>query len=296
MFEGCIAALVTPMDGDGRIEFDRLPPLLDHLLRGGVQGVVVAGTTGESATLAAGEFEALLEAVTGHLCGRIPVLAGTGSPSTAVAIERTRTAERLGADGALVVTPYYNRPTQRGLRVHYEAIAASSDLPVVLYNVPARTAVDLLPETVAELANHPQIVAVKEAVPARSRIEELLQRCEGRIAVLSGDDATCGDAMLAGARGVISVVANVAPEPTAELCDRALAGDGPGTTEAAARLAPLLGCLGVETNPIPVKWALHEMGLAGPGIRLPLLPLSEQHRPALRACLQTLGLVPGPGR
>ena len=294
MFEGCIVALVTPMDGDGRIEFDRLPALLDHLLRGGVRGVVVAGTTGESATLTSGEFEALLEAVTGHVSGRMPVLAGTGSPSTAVAMERTRTAERLGADGALVVTPYYNRPTQAGLRVHYEAIAASSDLPVVLYNVPARTAVDLLPETVAELATHPQIVAVKEAVPEPHRIERLLQRCEGRITVLSGDDATCAEAMLAGAQGVISVVANVAPEPTSDLCDQALAGDRAGVGESRERLAPLLACLGAETNPIPVKWALHEMGLAGPGIRLPLLPLSEQHRPALRASLQSLGLVPGP--
>jgi 4-hydroxy-tetrahydrodipicolinate synthase len=294
MFEGCIVALATPMDGDGRVEFDRLPRLLDHLLDAGVQGVVVAGTTGESATLGTEETEALLEAIVAHCRGRLIVLAGTGSPSTAVAVARTQAAQRLGADGALVVTPYYNRPTQAGLRAHYEAVASSSDLPVVLYNVPSRTGVDLHPDTVALLADHPQVVAIKEAVPGVARTEALLHRCDGRITVLSGDDGSCGDAMLAGARGVISVVANVAPALTRELCDQALAGSVDGTARAAARLAPLLEQLGVETNPIPVKWALHEMDLAGPGIRLPLLPLSEQHRPALRACLQSLGLAPGP--
>ncbi len=185
MFRGPIVALITPMDREGRVEFERLPALLDYLLEGGATGVVAAGTTGESATLEAGEFEALLEAVVGHVAGRVPVLAGTGSASTARAVAQTRTAARLGADGALVVTPYYNRPTQAGLKAHYEAVASAADLPVVLYNVPSRTAVDLLPATVAALAAHPGIVAIKEAVPGLERARELLDRCGDRLEALN---------------------------------------------------------------------------------------------------------------
>ncbi len=293
MFQGSIVALITPMDADGRLDLGRLPGLVDHLLVNGSSGIVAAGTTGESATLEGDEFEQLLEAVIDAVAGRVPVLAGTGSASTARAMGLTQTAGRLGADGALVVTPYYNRPTQAGLQAHYEAIAAASDLPIVLYNVPSRTSVDLLPETVERLSGIETIVAVKEAVAGTTRAREILDRCGDRIALLSGDDGTCGEVMLEGAAGVISVAANVAPGPMAALCALARAGDREGAMAASAALVPLLAQLSVETNPIPVKWAAFEQGHVGPGIRLPLLPLSERHRPALRACLEAHGLMPG---
>ncbi len=293
MFQGSIVALITPMDDQGRVEFGRVPQLLDFLLDAGSSGVVVAGTTGESATLEPEEYQALLETVVAHVGGRVPVLAGTGSASTAHTVTRTRLAGRLGADGALVVTPYYNRPTQDGLYAHYCAVAAASDLPLVLYNVPTRTSVDLRPETVARLAPIEQVVAIKEAVPGVERATELMQRCGDSLVVLSGDDASCAEVMLAGARGVISVAANIAPRQFADLSARALAGDRDGAVALVKRLAPLLAQLSVETNPIPVKWAAFELGMAGPGIRLPLLPMTEQHRPALRGCLESLGLLPG---
>jgi 4-hydroxy-tetrahydrodipicolinate synthase len=291
MFQGPIVALITPMDRKGRVELERLPRLLDHVLDGGATGVVAAGTTGESATLEADEFEAVLEAIVGHIGGRVPVLAGTGSASTAQAVAQTRTARRLGADGALVVTPYYNRPTQAGLKAHYEAIATAADIPVMLYNVPSRTAVDLLPETVEQLAGHPGIVAIKEAVPRLERVRELLDRCGDRIDVLSGDDETFAEAVLAGASGVISVAANLVPDGVATTFRSAEDGDAAAAQAARQRLQPLLTELSAETNPIPVKWGAYELGLAGPGIRLPLLPLTEQRRPALRAALESLGLV-----
>lgn len=293
MFQGNIVALITPMDADGRLAPDRLPGLLDYLLEGGVNGIVAAGTTGESATLEPAEFETLLEAVISHVDGRVPVLAGTGSASTTHAVAQTRRAADLGADAALVVTPYYNRPTQPGLRAHYEAVAEASELPIVLYNVPSRTAVDLQPATVAALAAHPGIVAVKEAVPGPERVRALVEACGDEFTVLSGDDDSCAEAMLAGARGVISVVSNLAPALLGSVCRHALAGDGEGARAAHDRLRPLLEQMSVETNPIPVKWGAYELGLVGPGIRLPLVPLTEQHRPALRACLERLGLTPG---
>lgn len=294
MFQGSIVALITPMDSEGRLDLDRLPGFLDHLIDAGASAVVAAGTTGESATLEPAEFEALLEAVIAVAAGRVPVLAGTGSASTTRAVAQTRLAARLGADAALVVTPYYNRPTQDGLVAHYETIARSADLPLVPYNVPTRTAVDLQPDTAGRLATLDAVVALKEAVPGAERVRALRERCEDRIAILSGDDGTCAEAIAAGARGVISVAANVAPAAMATLCERALAGDEDGARAVTKELEGLLRQLSVETNPIPVKWAALALGLVGPGIRLPLLPLSERHRPALRACLETLGLMPGP--
>jgi len=293
MFQGSLTALLTPMDAEGRVELERIPALLDHLLDGGTSGVVVAGTTGESATLAPREQETLLKTVVECVAGRVPVLAGTGSADTAEAVTRTRLAAGWGADAALVVTPYYNRPTQAGLEAHYRAVAGAVDRPVVLYNVPSRTAVDLLPETVARLAAVDNIVAIKEAVPGAARARDLLERCGDRLVLLSGDDPTCAEVMLAGARGVISVAANLAPAAMAGLCEAALAGDSGRTADRREALEPLFRQLAVETNPIPVKWGAYELGLAGPGIRLPLVPLSEQHRPALRACLESLGLKPG---
>lgn len=293
MLEGSIVALITPMDSQGRIEFERLPALLDFHLRHGTRGIVVAGTTGESATLEATELDALIEHVVQHVGGRIPVLAGTGCTSTAATVSRTRRAGELGADAALVVTPAYYRPTQPGLLAHYRAVADASALPVVLYNVPGRTAVDLLPETSAALAEHPRIVGLKEAVPGAERIRVLRSLCGPDFELLSGDDPTCGEAMLAGANGVISVAANLAPALMARLATLAQAGEGTGVQRLQERLADLFRQLSVETNPIPVKWGAFEMGLAGPGIRLPLLPLAEQLRPALRAALEALELDSG---
>ena len=208
--------------------------------------------------------------------------------ATAATIARTQRAGELGADAALVVTPAYYRPSQRGLLAHYRAVADEAPLPVMLYNVPGRTAVDLLPETSAALAEHPRIVGLKEAVPGAERIRNLRRLCGPEFLLFSGDDDSCGEAMLAGADGVISVAANLAPTLMARLVERARSGDEAGVRALQTRLAPLFGQLSVETNPIPVKWGAYEKGLAGPGIRLPLLPLAEPLRPALRAVLEAL--------
>jgi 4-hydroxy-tetrahydrodipicolinate synthase len=291
MFDGSIVALVTPMDESSRVDAAGLRRLVDFQLSSGTSAIVVAGTTGESATLTTEEFEQLLEATLRQVDGRVPVIAGTGSADTARTIGRTRRAEALGADAALLVTPYYNRPPQAGLRAHYEAVAAATHLPLILYNVPGRTGVDLLPGTVAALADGDRFVAIKEAVPDPGRVHELLELVGDRMAVLSGDDPSCARSMAAGARGVISVAANVAPAAMARLCEAALAGDRDRAAVFDAELAHLYRQLAVQSNPIPVKWAAHRMGLIGPGIRLPLVPLAETHRPALEACLDDLGLL-----
>ncbi len=291
MFKGSIVALITPMDATARVEYERLPAMLERLIEAGSSGVVVAGTTGESASLSPDEFRQLLS-VTRQVCaGRIPVLAGTGAASTLRTIEQTCLAQECGADAALIVTPYYYRPTPAGLKAHYEAVVAATDLPIVLYNVPSRTAVDLPVNIVAELSKLEQIVAIKEATPGSQRIEALIKACGGRLAILSGDDGSCAESMLAGASGVISVAANVAPGHMAELCESALEGKTTHTMALHSGLAELFRQLGIETNPIPVKCAAEILDLAGPGIRLPLLPLEEHYREGLRACLKQLGLL-----
>jgi 4-hydroxy-tetrahydrodipicolinate synthase len=291
MFNGSIVALVTPFNGRGDIDFTALDRLVGFHLDQGTCGLVIAGTTGESATLSASEFRALLEWVVDRVEGSVPVLAGTGSASTAVAVERTRLAGDLGADGALVVTPYYNRPTQNGLEAHFRAVADASGIPVVLYNVPSRTAVDLLPETVERLAGHQRIVGIKEAVATPGRVKELVSRCAPPFAVLSGDDRSCLAAMREGARGVVSVAANVAPELMRRLCAAAAEGDWEAAERIDGTLQPLFEALMLEPNPIPVKWALCAMNMAGPGIRLPLTELDESHREGVRQCLARLGLL-----
>jgi 4-hydroxy-tetrahydrodipicolinate synthase len=291
MFNGSIAAMVTPFTGDGAVDRAALDGLVDFHLQEGTDALVVSGTTGESATLTAAEREALLAAVIARVDGRIPVLAGTGSASTAVAAAQTQRAGELGADGALVVTPYYVRPTQAGLAAHFEAVADASAIPVVLYNVPARTAVDLLPATVAGLAPHPRIVGIKEAVGKTGRIDELRACCGPDFALLSGDDPSCLAAMQHGADGVVSVAANVVPALMRALCVAARAGEAEAAEDLQRRLEPLFALLAVQPNPIPVKWALFEMGRLGRGIRLPLLPLEKPHREPLRQCLQSLGAL-----
>jgi len=291
MFTGSIVALVTPFTDAGGLDHAALEGLIDFHLEQGSDGLVVAGTTGESATLTKQEFGDLLQAVIRRVGGAVPVLAGTGSAATAVAVEQSRRAAELGADGVLVVTPYYNRPTQAGLEAHFTAVADAIDLPVVLYNVPSRTAVDLLPKTVARLAAHPRIVGLKEAKREPGRVQQLLALCPDGFTVLSGDDPTCLSAMQSGARGVVSVAANVAPASMHELCALAAAGDWVAAQGRDNRLQPLFDALAVETNPIPVKWALFEMNRVGPQIRLPLTPLDEALRGPLRRCLETLGIL-----
>ena len=291
MFHGSIVALVTPMDEHGRIDFGALQRLVDFHLRSGTNGIVVAGTTGESATLSVSEYKQLLSHVVGQVDSCIPVLAGTGSADTANAIQQTQLAAELGADGALVVTPYYNRPMQSGLLAHYNALADETSIPLVIYNVPSRTAVDILPETVAELAQRDEIVAIKEAVPDMARVQALIGLCGQSLTVLSGDDPSCLDAMRHGAQGVVSVAANVVPGLFRELCENARDANWQAAVEIDDSLRHLYGILALETNPIPVKWALHKMALCGQGIRLPLLPLNEKYHETLEQGLQQLGLA-----
>lgn len=291
MFHGSIVALVTPMDDHGEIDFDALKRLVDFHLRSGTHAIVVAGTTGESVTLSENEFSQLLAKVVEQVDSSIPVLAGTGSPDTAKTIARTRAAAGLGADGALVVTPYYNRPMQSGLRAHYHALADSTSIPLVIYNVPTRTSVDIQPETVAELAQRDEIVAIKEAVPDKDRIRTLIDLCGQSLAVLSGDDSSCLEAMRQGAKGVVSVAANVVPGLFRDMCEYASDKNWQSALEIDENLRHLYGILALEANPIPVKWALHKMAYCGQGIRLPLLPLSKKYHETLEQSLKNLGLI-----
>jgi 4-hydroxy-tetrahydrodipicolinate synthase len=291
MFHGSIVALVTPMDDQGRIDLDALRRLVDFHLSSGTNGIVVAGTTGESATLAKDEFEQLLSNVVAQVNSAVPVLAGTGSADTANTILCTQIAAELGADGALVVTPYYNRPMQSGLFAHYQAIADATSIPLMIYNVPSRTAVDILPETVAELAQHEKIVAIKEAVPDMARIRKLVTLCGQSLTVLSGDDASCLEAMREGAQGVVSVAANVVPGLFREMCKNARGKNWQAALEIDDTLRHLYGILAFETNPIPVKWALYKMAFCGQVIRLPLLPLNEKYHETFEQGLKQLGLA-----
>jgi 4-hydroxy-tetrahydrodipicolinate synthase len=274
---GSITALATPFGVTGELDLDAWHRLLAQQLEGGTQAVVVAGSTGEANALYDAEYDTLLRTAVEAVAGRIPVLAGTGLSNTAKTIEQTRRAAALGADAALVVTPPYVRPTQAGMVAHYRAIADDGALPVVLYNVPGRTGCDLLPETVAELYQHPRIVGIKEARSEPDRMEALLAFKGAGFSVLSGDDPTACRAMLAGADGVISVASNVLPRAFRRLCDLARGGRSAEAKVWDARLAPTYDFFGIEPNPIPVK-ALLEMAGIGHGLRLPLTALSGEHR------------------
>ena len=282
--EGSITALATPFTAAGDIDYQAWQRLLEAQLAGGTQALVVAGSTGEAAALEDVEFDRLLTTTVEVIAGRIPVLAGTGMQSTAKTIAQTRRARDCGASAALVVTPPYVRPTQAGLLVHYTALAEQAGLPIVLYNVPGRTGCDLLPETVAQLRSHPEIIGIKEAVADIERIHALLPlRGEG-FTVLSGDDPTAGRSMLAGADGLVSVASNVVPAAVRRLCDHARGRDVAAVAGLQDRMDPLLAFLGVEPNPIPVKALLTRMGM-GAGLRLPLLPLSSQYAREANAML-----------
>jgi 4-hydroxy-tetrahydrodipicolinate synthase len=286
---GSICALATPFRGDA-LDLDAFAQLIEYQLGGGTQALVVAGSTGEAHALDNTEFDRLLAFAVERVRRRVPVLAGTGSANTRKTIAATRRAQNLGADAALVVTPYYVRPTQEGLRQHYLAVADEGGLPVVLYNVPSRTGCDLLPETVAKLSGHERIVGIKEARGENERVASLVALKNPHFSILSGDDPTCARAMLAGAEGVISVAANVAPRQLRDLCDAAIAGDARQAQARDSRLVDLYTLIGVEPNPIPVKWCLHELGLGAAEPRLPLLPLSTVHHANARGVLHALQL------
>jgi len=273
---GLITALATPFLADGALDTDAWQRLLAQQISGGVQGVVVAGSTGEASTLSDDEYDSLLRSAVATLGGKMPVLAGTGLSGTARTIALTRRAAANGATHALVVAPPYVRPTQEGLRQHYLAVAEQGGLPVVLYNVPGRTGCDLLPETVAQLAGHPNIVAIKEAVGDTTRVKALLELRSDSFALLSGDDGSAARSMLAGADGLISVGSNVLPGAYRTLCDLARAGQREAAEAWDDRLQPYHDFCGVESNPIPVKALLQRLGF-GQGLRLPLLPLSAPH-------------------
>lgn len=291
MFHGSIVALLTPFTASGEIDFTALKKLVDFHLAAGTSALVIAGTTGESATLENHEYKELLKTAVQLVDGKIPVIAGSGSASTRHAIEQSVVAESLGAAAVLVVTPYYNRPTQAGLEAHYRAIADEISIPVILYNVPSRTSVDLEPQTTVKLASHPNIVGLKEAVGDIDRIARLVRDCPPDFAVISGDDPTCLAAIEAGARGVISVAANVAAGHMAAMCRAGLEGDWETAHRINASLMPLYETMALETNPIPVKWAAFEMGLVDSAIRLPLTMLDEKHRKAVAECLKKLEIT-----
>ena len=286
MITGSLVALVTPMLENGDIDWKCLHDLVEYHIKEGTDGIVAVGTTGESSTLTVPEHCELIKRVVEQVDGRIPVIAGTGGNSTQEAILLSAEAKGLGADACLLVTPYYNKPTQEGLYRHFKAIADAVDIPQILYNVPGRTAVDMLPETVARLAGHKNIVGIKEATGIVERGLQIRELCGEDFAIYSGDDATGMELMLQGANGVISVTNNVVPRKMHELCVAAVAGDRETAEAINDRLDVLHNKLFVESNPIPVKWVLQEQGLIGSGIRLPLTPLSESYHAELREALQ----------
>lgn len=292
MISGSIVALVTPMRPDGAVDYAALRALVDWHVQEGTDGFVAVGTTGESATLEVDEHVEVIRRIVEFSAGRVPVIAGTGANSTSEAIELTRAGKQAGAAACLLVTPYYNKPPQEGLFQHYKKIAEAVDIPIILYNVPGRTGCDLLPATVKRLAVIPNIAGLKEAVGDATRIRALLELgLPESFVLLSGDDATARDAILAGFKGDISVTANVAPRQMHEMCAAALAGDSAKAAAIDAKLADLHRDLFLEPNPIPVKWALQQMQKIPSGIRLPLVPLDAKYHSPVRNALRSAGVL-----
>ena len=291
MLNGSLVAIATPMHADGALDLPALRKLIDFHIANGTSAIVVVGTTGESPTVDVDEHCLLIKTTVEHAAGRIPVVAGTGANSTAEAIELTTYAKKVGAGYGLSVVPYYNKPSQEGLYRHFKTIAEKVDLPVIVYNVPGRTVADLSNDTLLRLAQLPGVVGVKDATSDLVRHVDLMRRLprDKAFAMLSGNDDTALAYMLLGGHGVISVTANVAPRAMADMCGAALAGRLADARATNARLMPLHTKLFVEANPIPVKWALAEMGLIGPGLRLPLTPLAAQYHDTVRAALREAG-------
>jgi 4-hydroxy-tetrahydrodipicolinate synthase len=291
MFHGSMVALVTPMQQDGSVDFDCLARLVEFHVENGTDAIVAMGTTGESATLDEKEHCQVIRRVVAMAAGRVPVIAGTGANSTSEAINLTRCAMEAGADACLLVTPYYNKPTQEGLYLHFKAVAEAVPVPQILYNVPGRTACDMHNDTVDRLASISNIVGIKDATGDMVRGKDLIDRCGDRIDIYSGDDGTTLDLIKLGGRGGISVTANIVPRAMHEMCAAALAGEYDRAAVLNDKLMPLHQKLFVEANPIPVKWALHEMGLIPPGIRLPLTPLSTTYHDTVRQAMKSAGVL-----
>lgn len=291
MITGSIVALVTPMDADGAVDYTALAALVDWHIASGTDAIVAVGTTGESPTLEIEEHYEVIRQIVRQSAGRIPVIAGTGANSTSEAIEWTSVARDLGADACLLVVPYYNKPSQRGLIAHHRRIAESVDIPQILYNVPGRTACDMLPDTVVALAEVPNIIGIKEATGNLDRGREILARAPADFVVYSGDDATALELILMGAKGNISVSANVIPDVMARICRLGLEGRAEEARALDQSVAALHRDLFLEGNPVPVKWALHQMGRIGPGIRLPLVELDPRYHEQLRATLRATGAL-----
>lgn len=290
--EGSYVALVTPFDREGRLDEDAYRRLIRLQLKGGTRGLVPCGSTGEAATLLHEEYRRAIEIACDESRGEVPVIAGVGTNATWKAVESAREAESLGADALLVLAPYYNKPTQEGIYQHFRAVARESRLPIVVYNIPGRTGVNILPKTLARMAKDlPTIVAVKEAAGSLDQVSEILTLVKPGFTVLSGDDSLTLPMMAVGAKGVVSVVANVAPRETQALCAAALKGDHKRAAALHLKLFPLVKSLFVETNPIPVKAALSMMGLCRPEPRLPLTPLTSENRPALKKALKEFKLI-----
>ena len=289
MFSGSFVALVTPMHPNGDVDYRALELLIAWHLSNDTDGFLMLGTTGEAPTITAAEREKIIQFTLSLVAGKKPVVIGTGSNCTAHAIELTRQAHELGADAALLLTPYYNKPTQEGLYQHYAAIAKAVPIPQVVYNCPTRTACDILPETLIRLKPYKNIVAVKESVLDLVRYQTILQ--ETNLALLSSNDCDALELFLAGGQGVFSVAANVIPKQFSEFCRAALTGDFARARELDAHYQPLYAALFVESNPIPVKWVLHEMKMIEQGIRLPLTWLSESHQQHVKTVLQSRGIV-----
>jgi 4-hydroxy-tetrahydrodipicolinate synthase len=275
----------------GAIDEDSMQRLIDFHVENQSDALIIVGTTGESATLNEREHCNLIRRTVEMAAGRIPIIAGTGANSTSEAIDLTRCAMEAGADACLLVTPYYNKPTQEGLYRHYRLVAETVPVPQILYNVPGRTACDMLPATVERLAAIPNIIGIKEATGDLDRAREIMQRCGERLDVYSGDDATAMELLLLGGKGNISVTANVAPAAMHDMCSAAIAGDRDTAQAINARLDVLHRTLFVESNPIPVKWALYEMGMIPAGIRLPLTPLADEYHETIRQALQQAGVM-----
>lgn len=286
-----MVALVTPMAVDGTLDFDALTRLIDFHIEQGTDALVIVGTTGESATLDTDEHGEVIRFAVQQVAGRVPVVAGTGANATREAIELTAHAQRVGADACLLVTPYYNKPTQEGLVRHFTAVAEAVAIPQILYNVPGRTGCDMLPETIARLAGVPNIAGIKEATGDLRRVTALRHSCPAEFALYSGDDATAAEFCLMGGHGVISVTANVAPKAMHALCRAAMDGDRAAAEAIDASLSGLHHALFVESNPIPVKWALHAMGLIDCGIRLPLTWLSPHCEDTVRQAMRQAGIA-----
>ena len=287
MITGSIVALVTPMHPDGAIDWSALARLIEYHIESGTAGLGVVGTTGESPTLTVPEHCEVIRFAVEQAGGRIPVVAGTGGNSTHEAIELTVSAAEAGADYSLSVTPYYNKPTQQGLFEHFQAVARSVNLPIILYNVPGRTGCDLLNDTVVKLSQIDNIVAIKDATGDVARVAALIEAEPDGFAVFSGDDATALELMRRGGQGNVSVTANIAARDMAAMCNLALTGEWEAAAEIDARLSELNDLLFIEANPIPVKWVMAQRGMIEEGIRLPLTPLSEPCRGDLKRALET---------